>query len=343
MYAKNRKSRFLFLTNVFIYYIIEVPNIMNSILEKFELLFVPSQKNDYRPGFLQSKILLYFVILLFTIKLAAIGVSVGLPKNIFFADITRNALTNFVNQGRLNVGLQPLVENQKLDQAAELKAQDMMQKGYFSHQSPEGTTPWFWFREAGYNYKYAGENLAIGFINSEEVYDAWYNSASHRQNILNPNYKEIGTAVLNGFGANKTIIVVQLFGSLEKVKTIARAPEIPAKIVPQNSDKKEITENSPEPENQFVLSQSTEAADRNNPYLKYLNFVKYNYEEIIQNIIYGFVVITGAALLLNIFINFNVQRSDLILRALVIIIVLLSTGVINKDIIVQIIPHKMLI
>jgi len=324
---------------------------------KVNLLFAPSEKNDYRPQFLQSKILAYSVILLLIIKVAVIGTSINFPKNIFFADITKSTLTSYVNQGREAFGLQSLTENKELDEAAELKARDMLQKGYFSHQSPEGLTPWFWFKVAGYNYKYAGENLAIGFIDSKEVYDAWYNSISHRENMLNPNYKEIGTAILNGFGENKTIIVVQLFGSEKSVKAPASLVETVNKnIEPINTDttsldkssagsKKESTvaEDTKAKDNQFVLSQSTEALDKINPYLKYLNAIAYNYEEILQNIIYSLTAMMGIALLMNIFINFNIQRKDLIFRALLIIIILLSTSVINKDLIVQIIPHEIVI
>ena len=320
---------------------------MDIRFKKFELLFAPSKENDYRPGFLQSKILLYFVILLFIAKVAVIGVSVGLPKNMFFADITKIALTNFVNQGRIDSGLQPLIENRELDFAAELKARDMMQKGYFSHQSPEGVTPWFWFKQAGYNYKYAGENLAIGFVDSEEVYNAWYDSISHRQNILNPNYKEIGTAVLNGFGANKTIIIVQFFGNAEPVKATINSVKTPGKKMGQldaaKGKEQIILGTTQNKNNQFVLSQSTETADKNNSYYKILNFVTYNFEEIIQNIIYVFIIIIGSALLSNIFINFNIQRKDLIMRALIITVILLSASAINKDIVIGIIPHQIII
>src|SRR3989338_7042723 len=284
---------------------------MDIRFKKFELLFVPSKENDYRPGFLQSKILLYFVILLFIAKVAVIGVSVGLPKNMFFADITKIALTNFVNQGRIDSGLQPLIENRELDFAAELKARDMMQKGYFSHQSPEGVTPWFWFKQAGYNYK------------------------------------EIGTAVLNGFGANKTIIIVQFFGNAEPVKATINSVKTPGKKMGQldaaKGKEQIILGTTQNKNNQFVLSQSTETADKNNSYYKILNFVTYNFEEIIQNIIYVFIIIIGSALLSNIFINFNIQRKDLIMRALIITVILLSASAINKDIVIGIIPHQIII
>lgn len=301
-------------------------------------LFIPDKNNDYRPKFLQSKILVYCVVALFIIKIATIGVSINFPQNIFFADITKSSLEKFVNQGREALGLSPLIENHKLNEAAMLKAQDMMQKGYFSHQSPDGVTPWFWFNAAGYNYNYAGENLAIGFIDSKEVYNAWYNSISHRENILNPNYKEIGTAILEGFGENKATIVVQLFGSTTPIKASAKTLNEASKNTTH-----ENTEEAQKLDNQFVLSQSTQAETKNNFYLKYLNLLTYNYERILQNIIYGFMIAIGTALLLNIFINFEIQRKDLLLRAVIIMVLLFLTTLINKDIIVQIIPHKILI
>ena len=125
---------------------------------------MPSESNNYKSRFLQSNILLYCVVLLLALKIVTILVSINFPQNIFFADITKSALENFVNQTRQSAGLQPLSENEKLDQAAQLKAENMVQDQYFNHTSPSGVTPWFWFLQAGYNYKYAGENLAIGFL-----------------------------------------------------------------------------------------------------------------------------------------------------------------------------------
>ena len=100
--------------------------------------------------------------------MSTVLVSINIPQNIFFADITKSALENFVNQTRQSVGLQPLTENTALDQAAQIKAENMVQDNYFEHTSPSGITPWAWFVQAGYNYKYAGENLAIGFFDSKK-------------------------------------------------------------------------------------------------------------------------------------------------------------------------------
>lgn len=130
------------------------------------------------------------------------------------SEINKENIIQLVNQSRSSSGFESLVENEKLERAAEEKAGDMIEKNYFSHNSPDGTTPWYWFDKNGYNYKYAGENLALGFSSAEEEHEAWMESPTHRKNILNPNYKEIGVAVKNGKIDGKFVIVaVQMFGS----------------------------------------------------------------------------------------------------------------------------------
>ena len=47
--------------------------------------------------------------------------------------------------------------------AAQAKADDMATKGYFAHTSPDGKNSWYWFKQAGYTFTYAGENLALDF------------------------------------------------------------------------------------------------------------------------------------------------------------------------------------
>jgi len=139
-------------------------------------------------------------------------------KSIFFADITKNALLEYLNLERQSKGLSPLFENPKLLQSAYLKAKDILEKKYFSHWSPNGISPWYWFKIAGYDFQVAGENLAIGFLDSKEVHQAWMESPLHRQNILNPNYRDVGIAVLKGeFNGNEVYVVVQHFGTPKKM------------------------------------------------------------------------------------------------------------------------------
>ncbi|GAH47620.1 unnamed protein product, partial [marine sediment metagenome] len=87
-----------------------------------------------------------------------------------------------------SLGLSALRENPQLSKAALLKAQDMLENDYFAHRSPEGITGWYWIKKAGYNYQRAGENLAIAFLDSEEVHKAWNDSSL--QHYLLFQYKE---------------------------------------------------------------------------------------------------------------------------------------------------------
>jgi hypothetical protein len=90
----------------------------------------------------------------------------------------------------------------------------MAQKGYFAHTSPEGRSPWYWFKQGGYVFNFAGENLAVDFSDSADVERAWMNSPTHRSNILNNKFTEIGVATAVGtLDGRQTTFVVQEFGT----------------------------------------------------------------------------------------------------------------------------------
>lgn len=335
-------------------YSLKGEELFKKITFHIKLLFIPLGSNNFRPKFLRSDFLFYGVICLLIVKIISIVVFINFPKNIFFADITRTALISFINQERSSLGVLPLTENQKLNEAALLKAKDILEKDYFSHKSPNGTTPWYWFLKTGYNYQYAGENLAIGFLNSEDVYKAWFNSISHKENMINPNYKEVGTAVLTGeYKGSNTTVIVQLFGNPK----IANAPK--SSLISKETtinDNQTVNEKPVElieKENKInkikvqevVLSQITEAPleEKSIRYDKFLNFVFYDSNKFFEYIAYFLLILTGLALLLNILINFNIQDRHLILRSLIIIILLSITVTLNKEVINQIIPYKITI
>jgi uncharacterized protein YkwD len=128
--------------------------------------------------------------------------------------LSQKEIVDLVNQDRERLGLASLSVDPALNLAALAKAQDMIAKNYFAHTSPAGTTPWQWVRSVGYNYSYAGENLAEGYTSAQELEKSWMASASHRANILSPHYSDLGLAVIS---YNNTNVVVQLFGSKEKL------------------------------------------------------------------------------------------------------------------------------
>lgn len=118
------------------------------------------------------------------------------------------------NKARLENQLPAVKTNDLLTLAAQTKAQDMALKGYFAHISPEGTKPWFWLDQAGYRYRYAGENLAVNFSDSERMVKAWRSSPAHNMNLLGPRYTEIGVGTATGLYQGKpALFVVQFFAS----------------------------------------------------------------------------------------------------------------------------------
>lgn len=299
---------------------------------------------------IESNILLYCVICLLILKVFFLVAFINLPFNIFFANITKTDIITFVNQGRESAGLNTLSENEQLDQAAYLKAENMLQNNYFNHTSPSGISPWHWFSEAGYNYYYAGENLAVGFYDSKEVYEAWLNSPSHRDNIFNPNYKEIGIAVLSGFGQNNAIIVVQLFGSQKVVSSVndpvltaTEAPAEPIEIVetPEENDPVKVAQNI-FPGNQLVLGEAKNLAS-NNFYFKLVNYVLYSYEGLIQKIIYGLsLIIIGILLVAIMFSGINFKQS-FVFRAVILVALLSSAIFLDKEVFALFLPHQIII
>ncbi|NTW27046.1 MAG: hypothetical protein HGA36_01855 [Candidatus Moranbacteria bacterium] len=148
------------------------------------------------------------------------------------SDITSETVINLVNKARESANVATLKRNDLLEQAAKNKANDMIENDYFAHISPEGKSPWFWIDGVGYDYRFAGENLAINFTNAKDEQQAWMDSELHRKNILNPDYTEIGVAVKDGvIDGHKTTVAVQMFGTqfpVEKAVVSVVAPEKPA-------------------------------------------------------------------------------------------------------------------
>lgn len=99
------------------------------------------------------------------------------------------------NQYRRDAGLSDLVISAQLTQSAQSKADDMAQNAYFAHVSPNGNSPWTFFDSAGYIYEIAGENLALTNQSPQDVVSGWYNSPTHRANLLNSSYTEVGYGV----------------------------------------------------------------------------------------------------------------------------------------------------
>lgn len=187
--------------------------------------FLPHESNNFRPKTLHFSALVFYITLFLLLQFSFRVLKLTRPDILGYAtDINVEKLLNLTNLRRAEAGLQPVSLNGQLSDAALAKANDMFSKNYWAHNAPDGTTPWVFISNAGYQYLYAGENLARDFNDSESVVSAWMASSSHKENILKKEYQEIGFAVVNNrLGGEETTLVVQMFGARQPV-TVAQKP-----------------------------------------------------------------------------------------------------------------------
>ncbi len=194
-------------------------------IEKYKFIyhFLPHPYHRQRAGllshgaFLTYTFILTAFLIIFRLLPSYFPGVLGYASNINISD-----LLQYTNERRVSAGLEPVSLNSKLTSAAYKKANDMINAGYWSHISPKGVQPWDFILAEDYDYIYAGENLAKNFSNSRDVVQAWYDSSTHRENLLNPHYNEVGFAVLNGvLNGYETTVVVQMFGKTRAPQQIA--------------------------------------------------------------------------------------------------------------------------
>lgn len=201
-------------------------------------LFTPTERNGMMPVLLKTPVsLLLFLagaVLLFSPVYVRERQFAALLEGPLFG---RTEVIRLVNTSRTTLGLPSLAENPTLNLVAEDKALDMAGKGYFAHLSPENRSPWDFLRARNYFYSAAGENLATDFVTAREAHDAFMNSPSHRANVLNTLYTEVGAAVVQGnLDGRPTVFIVQYFGKPKAIAAKAQvkpaSKPLPAKISP---------------------------------------------------------------------------------------------------------------
>jgi len=322
-----------------------------KIVSKIKLGFVPCEGNQFKPYFLKSDFLFCLVVFLLILKLVSVPFFLYFSQTSFFADITKTTLIGLVNKERVSLGFNPLTEDLKLSQAAYLKASDMIAKDYFAHQTPEGFSPWYWFKKVGYDYKYAGENLAIGFLDSGEVHQAWLDSLSHKNNLLNPKYEEIGIGIVKGdFQGNETIVVVQLLGSSQGLVFLPVDEETDNNLTPEENEEEEpiIAEESEQDNNLAgvpvqVGGVEEEKSIKDALIINSLKFFYFDYDKLIERIAYLTLILVVISLMIVVLVRVDIFQRDLVLRAVILIIFLSVSIVLDRGNIVQLIPHNLTI
>jgi uncharacterized protein YkwD len=181
----------------------------------FTRLFYPGEFNNHRASLIQTPFIGLFIALYLLNQSFIKSFTLLRPGVLgYSSEITVQKVYDLTNYQRQLAGLSPLHFNPVLAQSAVSKAQDMFTHNYWSHNSPQGKTPWDFFKAVGYQYSVAGENLAKDFYDTDSMMKAWINSPTHRANIINTQYQEIGIGVVNGvLNGVKTTLVVQHFGT----------------------------------------------------------------------------------------------------------------------------------
>lgn len=158
----------------------------------------------------------YIPVLLMVIAVFAVNLLQPLIERTVLSYATEMSVSQLLaatNEQRTKNGVAPLTMNNKLVSAAQSKANDMVARNYWAHNTPDGKEPWVFFDAAGYDYYKAGENLAYGFSTSNAAVAGWMNSASHRENLLDSAFTEVGFGFANGENYNnsgqETVVVAE--------------------------------------------------------------------------------------------------------------------------------------
>lgn len=191
-----------------------------GIIETCLHFLTPRHTNNFKARMLHASAISTYLVLLLVFQIFLTGVARFRPEVLGYAsDINVNDLLKYTNEQRIKNGVSLLVLNQQLSSASQLKARDMFANQYWAHTSPQGKNPWSFINDTGYTYLFAGENLARDFGDSRSVVEAWMNSTTHRENLFNPRYQDIGFAVVNGkYNGHETTLVVQMFGATSNTR-----------------------------------------------------------------------------------------------------------------------------
>lgn len=174
--------------------------------------------SKYHAFLLRKPMLAIYLIVLIIVNMI-IG---GLSMTYSAAAVDFSSLYRMHNEERAKRDLAELTINPLLINSATAKARAMLAADCWSHYCPEGKSPWDFFDDAGYVYVYAGENLAEGFVDNNVVMSAWLDSPTHRENILNTKFTEIGIGFAQGDYQgikNNTVIVVHFGNKFDLINT----------------------------------------------------------------------------------------------------------------------------
>ena len=218
-----------------------------------DYFFKPSRRNNHRSKILHPDSLFIVVSACIVFALAIHQIFPNFTKMVlgYASNISADEVIAITNEERQKEGLPLLKASRKLNQAALAKAQHMFSGQYWAHTSPDDIEPWYFFKEVDYEYVVAGENLAKDFSHTNDMVGAWMASPTHKANITNDRYTDIGIAVLNGeLDGVETTLVVQLFG-----KPTQGSADIGDSVSVVNSDAKKVAGEVTVQSNQEIVNE----------------------------------------------------------------------------------------
>ncbi len=308
------------------------------MLQWLKMHFIPHEGNDHRPRILHqhnAHRIIGFV--MFVEVFAFLIPTIALISNADTGNVVPAVLSSLINEERNKYNLAPLTVNDKLNAAAQAKADDMAANSYFAHVSPTGKTPWYWLGQANYSYSYAGENLAINFTDAKDITAAWMNSPTHRANILKANYTQVGTGVAAGvYQGNPTIFVAQDFGTPAAVT--ATAAQIPSPTAVATAVKTaasavlgaEVSPHTVAPTTVVASTPAPDIAPIATPQPTFFQKLLASPRTTTNIILFSILGFVALALLLNIGIKISHHHPDLIMNGVMVMAIIGSVFVINN-------------
>lgn len=198
----------------------------------FKNYFIPSECNEFKPKILRTKSLLSIIFTLFAIKVFLLAYLFLVYPNIArMSELISGRVFELTNIAREEAGLADLNLDNSLNKVALAKAEDMVKRNYFAHANPDGKMIWETINRDEYAYIYVGENLGMNFTTAQSVHTALMNSPTHKKNILNDKFSDMGIAIVSGkIDGKSTNVLVEVFAKQKTGKTAVAPKEIVSAI-----------------------------------------------------------------------------------------------------------------
>lgn len=206
--------------------LIKIKYFKNKLTKNLNIKYITKRLgNNIHLGIIAILILLITILLVKNQSLFLGTRTEKLPKSISntLPTIDENEITSgnviaAINKKRLENELSIYIISDKLNTAADKKAEDILNKNYWSNNAPDGTTPWTYIANSGYSYNYSSLLLGKGFYNTSNLMNAWMNDKTNKDNILSKNHTDIGVSIKSGNLQGESTKIAVVFLASEKNK-----------------------------------------------------------------------------------------------------------------------------